>query len=67
MTTHTQSLSIFVITVAVFVGLILGGVIIGTAVWPRANAATRVSGIDVTAIMSNVDVAKLPATELPDR
>jgi hypothetical protein len=66
MTTHTHALPIFAITVAVFVALILGGVIIGTAAWPKANAATAGSGIEITTLMSNVDAAKLPATEITD-
>jgi len=56
----------FAITVTVFVALILGGLIVGTAVWPRAHAAIAVSGIEITTLMSNVDAAKLPTTEIAD-
>jgi hypothetical protein len=66
MTTHTDARFTFAITIAVFVGLILGGLIIGTAVWPKANAAPASSGIEITALMSNVDAANLPATEIAD-
>jgi len=69
MRTHAEdrfAVYTFAITVAVFVALILGGLIIGTAVWPKANAATPVSGIEITTLMSNVDAAKLPATEITD-
>ena len=69
MTTHTEARHIrftFAITVAVFVALILGGLIVGTAVWPKANAAPASPGIEVTVLMSNMDVAKLPVTEAAD-
>jgi hypothetical protein len=44
----------------------LGGLIVGTAVWPKAQAAPASSGIEITTLMSNVDMAKLPATEIAD-
>jgi hypothetical protein len=67
MTTHTEARSTrftFAITVAVFVALILGGLIVGTAVWPKARAASAVPGIEISTLMSRVDAAKLPATEI---
>jgi hypothetical protein len=32
----------------------------------RASATTDNSGIEITTLMSNVDAAKLPATEIAD-
>jgi hypothetical protein len=43
----------FAITVALFVALILGGLIVGTAVWPKANAAPATSGNEIAALMSD--------------
>ena len=67
MTTDARSTRYtFAITIALFVALILGGLIVGTAVWPKANAAPANSNIEVTVLMSNMDVANLPATEIAD-
>ena len=69
MTTHAEARRTrytFTITVAVFAALILGGLIVGTAVWPKANAAPASPGIEITVLMSNVGVAKLPITEIAD-
>ena len=67
MTTHVETRSTrftFAITIAVFAALILGGLIIGTAVWPKAHAAKAVPGIEISALMSKLDAAKLPRTEI---
>ena len=67
MTTHTEARSTrftFAITVTVFIALILGGLVIGTVMWPKAHAATAVAGMEITALMSGVDAARLPATEI---
>jgi hypothetical protein len=69
MTTHAEASYTrftFAITVAVFVALILGGLIVGNAVWPKARAATASPGIEITSLMSNVGAAKLPVTEIAD-
>ena len=69
MTTHTEARFTrftFAITVALFVALILGGLIVGTAVWRKANAAPASAGVEIAVLMSNVDAAKLPATEIAD-
>ena len=43
------------------------GTLFATSMAPeRASATTDNSGIEITTLMSNVDVAKLPATEIAD-
>jgi hypothetical protein len=67
MTAHTESrrtFYAFTVAVALFAALILVGLIIGTAMWPRTAAATTGPGIEIKALMSNVAAAKLPATEI---
>jgi hypothetical protein len=44
----------------------VGGMIIGSMLWPRPATATAVPGIEITALMSSVDTANLPATEIAD-
>jgi hypothetical protein len=56
----------FAITVTLCGALAVSGLIIGSTLWPRAAAATAVPGIEITSLMSNVDAAKLPATEISD-
>jgi hypothetical protein len=48
--------------------LVLGGAIVGTAMWPKqhAVAAPENPTIHITALMSTVDVASLPMTEVAD-
>jgi hypothetical protein len=66
MAAKTDACITFAITIGLFVALILGGLIVGNAVWPKAHAATASPGIEITSLMSNVDAAKLPATEIAD-
>jgi len=67
MTTHTRlTRYAFALTVALCGAATLGGLIVGGKVWPKAAAAPASSGIEITALMSNVDAAKLPATEIAD-
>ena len=44
----------------------MGGLIVGIKGLPKAAAAPASSGIEITALMSSVDAAKLPATEIAD-
>jgi len=48
--------------------LALGGGIVGTTMWPKqhAVAAPANSTIEITALMSTVDVASLPMTQVAD-
>jgi hypothetical protein len=57
----------FTTTVVVLGALAVGGLIIGNMLWPRPAAATAVPGIEITALMSSVDAANLPVTEIVDR
>jgi hypothetical protein len=69
MSTHTDARSTrytFAITVAVFVALIPGGLIVGTATWPKVHAATASPGIEITSLMSNMDAASLPVHDIAD-
>jgi hypothetical protein len=66
MAAKTDARFTFAITITLFVALMLGGLIVGTAVWPKAHAAPASSGIEITALMSNVDMAKLPVHDTAD-
>jgi hypothetical protein len=69
MTTHAEARLTrypFAIVVALFGALILGGLVVGSMVWPRPAVATATPSIDIAALMSNVDASKLPATEIAD-
>ena len=47
--------------------LAMWGTLFATSMGPqRASATTGSSGIEINELMSNVDVAKLPATEITD-
>jgi hypothetical protein len=49
------------------VSLATCGTLFATSIWSKkAAATTATSGIEVTALMSNVDAANLPATEIAD-
>jgi hypothetical protein len=56
------------ITLVLSGALVLGGAIVGTAMWPNQHAAAAPanSSMQITALMSTVDVASLPMTEIAD-
>jgi hypothetical protein len=69
MTTHVESRATrytFALAVTMVAALILGGLAVGSSMWPRAAAATASPGIDIAALMSNTDAAKLPTLEIAD-
>jgi hypothetical protein len=61
MTTQTKFCAIALASLAMW------GTLFMTSMAPeRASATTDNPGIEITTLMSNVDVAKLPATEIAD-
>jgi hypothetical protein len=66
MTTRTDARFTLAITITLFVALTLGGLVVDTAVWPKAHAAPASPGIEITSLMSKVDAATLSATEIAD-
>ena len=71
MTTHTESRSAryaFALAVGLFGALAVGGPILGSTIWPRGAVAATTTGsrIDVEALMSKVNTAKMPALEIAD-
>ena len=69
MTAHTEARLTryaFALTVALYGAGAVGGLMVGSALWPKATAATATPGIEITALMSKVDAANLPATEIAD-
>jgi len=69
MTTQTESRLTryaFALTVALYGAGAVGGLMVGSAMWPKATAAIAIPSIDIAALMSNVDGSKLPATEIAD-
>jgi len=56
----------FALTATLCGAAALGGLFVGSKPLPKAAAAPASSGIEITALMSSVDAAKLPATEIAD-